>query len=104
MVLGLLWGVGSVRGWCTQGPAGPNPAARLERVMPIVDVSQHGEASVLATIVDDDWPRYLVDVGAHDGRSLSDSFPFLSPVWAGRAVKPLPAAFERLASLHGSRD
>jgi FkbM family methyltransferase len=72
--------------------------------MQIVDVSQHGEASVLATILEEDWPRYLVDVGAHDGRSLSNSFPFLSLGWAGVLVEPLPAAFERLAALHASRD
>src|SRR3954466_4577937 len=98
MVLGLLWGVGPVRGWCTQGPAGPNPAARLVRVMPIVDVSQHGEASVLATMVDDDWPRYLVDVGAHDGRSLSNSFPFLELGWSGVLVGPLPPGFSPLST------
>jgi FkbM family methyltransferase len=71
--------------------------------MPIVDVSQHGEASVLAALVEDDWPRYLVDVGAHDGHSLSNSFPFLSLGWAGVLVEPLPQAFERLAALHAAR-
>ena len=71
--------------------------------MEIVDVSQHGEASVLAALAVDDWPRYLVDVGAHDGQSLSNSFPFLSLGWAGVLVEPLPAAFERLAALHADR-
>jgi FkbM family methyltransferase len=85
-------------------PTRSEPAASVGRVLPIVDVSQHGEASVLATIVEDDWPRYLVDVGAHDGHSLSNSFPFLSLGWSGVLVEPLPAAFERLAALHASRD
>ena len=68
-----------------------------------VDVSQHGEAGILAALVGDDWPRYLVDVGAHDGRSLSNSYPFLQQGWAGMLVEPLPAAFSRLESLYHDR-
>ncbi|HEY0631291.1 MAG TPA: FkbM family methyltransferase [Thermoleophilaceae bacterium] len=68
-----------------------------------VDVSQHGEAGILAGLVRPDWPRFLVDVGAHDGRSLSNSFPFLQLGWAGVLVEPLPAAFERLVSLYDGR-
>jgi FkbM family methyltransferase len=72
-------------------------------VTPIVDVSQHGEASILAALVGDDWPRYLVDVGAHDGHSLSNSFPFLELGWSGVLVEPLPQAFSLLAERYGSR-
>jgi FkbM family methyltransferase len=71
--------------------------------MPLLDVSQHGEAAVLATIVGEDWPRYLVDVGAHDGRSLSNSFPFLELGWSGVLVEPLPQAFSLLAERYASR-
>jgi FkbM family methyltransferase len=71
--------------------------------MPIVDVSQHGEASILAALVEDDWPRYLVDVGAHDGRSLSNSFPFIELGWPGVLVEPLPPAFALLADRYASR-
>ena len=69
----------------------------------LVDVSQHGEAGIAAALVEPDWPRYLVDVGAHDGRSLSNSFPFLALGWAGTLVEPLPAAFEQLAGLYRDR-
>src|SRR4051794_6308405 len=68
-----------------------------------LDVSQHGEAGILAALTEADWPRYLVDVGAHDGRSLSNSYPFLQQGWAGMLVEPLPAAFDRLASLYSDR-
>src|SRR3954469_8975571 len=68
-----------------------------------LDVSQHGEASILASLVGDDWPRYLVDVGAHDGHSLSNSFPFLELGWSGVLVEPLPQAFSLLAERYGSR-
>jgi FkbM family methyltransferase len=69
----------------------------------LVDVSQHGEAGVLAALVGRDWPRYLVDIGAHDGRSLSNSFPFLQLGWAGVLVEPLPRAFEQLSELYRGR-
>src|SRR3954467_14984824 len=68
--------------------------------MEFVDVSQHGEAGMLAALVEPDWPRYLVDVGAHDGRSLSNSFPFLQLGWGGVLVEPLPSAFAQLESLY----
>src|SRR4051794_33175526 len=71
--------------------------------MEFVDVSQHGEAGMLAALVETDWPRYLVDVGAHDGRSLSNSFPFLQLGWGGVLVEPLPEAFAQLASLYAGR-
>jgi FkbM family methyltransferase len=69
----------------------------------LVDVSQHGEASIVAALVEPGWPRYLVDVGAHDGRSLSNSFPFLALGWAGTLVEPLPQAFEQLAQRYADR-
>jgi FkbM family methyltransferase len=69
----------------------------------LLDVSQHGEASIVGALVEPGWPRYLVDVGAHDGRSLSNSFPFLQLGWAGTLVEPLPQAFERLAELYRDR-
>jgi FkbM family methyltransferase len=68
-----------------------------------VDVSQHGEAGILAGLVGHEWPRYLVDVGAHDGRSLSNSFPFLQLGWSGVLVEPLPEAFSQLSDLYRAR-
>jgi FkbM family methyltransferase len=72
-------------------------------VTAIVDVSQHGEGSILAALVEDDWPRFLVDVGAHDGRSLSNSFPFLELGWSGVLVEPLPQAFSLLSERYAAR-
>jgi FkbM family methyltransferase len=69
----------------------------------LLDVSQNGEAGVVAALVEPGWPRYLVDVGAHDGRSLSNSFPFLQLGWAGVVIEPLPQAFARLAELYARR-
>jgi FkbM family methyltransferase len=66
-------------------------------------VSQNGEAGVLATLVGPGWPQYLVDVGAHDGHSLSNSYPFLQVGWSGVLVEPLPQAFERLDERYRDR-
>jgi FkbM family methyltransferase len=66
-------------------------------------VSQNGEAGVLATLVEPGWPKYLVDVGAHDGHSLSNSYPFLQTGWSGVLVEPLPQAFGRLEALYAGR-
>src|SRR3954470_548033 len=71
--------------------------------MEFVDVSQPAEAGMLAALVEPDWPHYLVDVGAHDGRSLSNSFPFLELGWSGVLVEPLPQAFSLLSDRYGSR-
>jgi FkbM family methyltransferase len=69
----------------------------------LLDVSQHGEAGIVSGLVGPDWPPYLVDVGAHDGRSLSNSFPFLQLGWAGLVIEPLPTAFARLDELYRDR-
>jgi FkbM family methyltransferase len=69
----------------------------------LLDVSQHGESSIVAALVQADWPPYLVDVGAHDGRSLSNSFAFTQLGWSGVLVEPLPRAFERMAALYRER-
>src|SRR3954451_1865256 len=103
MVLSLLWGVGYVPAGVPGARPVRTPPLASRAVMPIVDVSQHGEASVLAALVEDDWPRYLVDVGAHDGRSLSNSLPFVELGWSGVLVEPLPQAFSLLADRYASR-
>jgi FkbM family methyltransferase len=81
------------------GSPEPQPPGLSE----LLDVSQHGEAGVVAALIDPGWPRYLVDVGAHDGRSLSNSFPFVQLGWSGVLVEPLPEAFEHLAELYRDR-
>jgi len=66
-------------------------------------VSQNGEAGVVAALIEPGWPRYLVDVGAHDGHSLSNSYGFLQAGWSGVLVEPLPQAFARLAERYAER-
>ena len=57
----------------------------------------------MAALVRPDWQPFVVDVGAHDGQTLSNSRPLLALGWSGVLVEPLPAAFERLDALYRDR-
>lgn len=54
------------------------------------DVSQNMEYSLLKEIIGSDWPKIVVDVGANDGRLLSNSFNFIDNGWQGVLVEPNP--------------
>jgi FkbM family methyltransferase len=69
----------------------------------LIDTSQHGEAGAITPLIGAGWTPFVVDVGASDGRTLSNSFPFLSLGWSGILIEPLPAAFERLSALYADR-
>jgi FkbM family methyltransferase len=62
--------------------------------------SQAGEDTLLRRLLGDQVPRFLVDVGAHDGVMLSNSYTLLAEGWAGVLVEPLPTVFDRLVSNH----
>ncbi len=64
------------------------------------DNSQAGEVTLLRHLVTPDFPRLVVDVGAHDGWLLSNSYPFIASGWDGVLVEPLPGAFDRLLANH----
>lgn len=68
------------------------------------DPSQSGEVSYLRDLMPADFPTYLVDVGAYDGATLSNSAPFLAEGWSGVVIEPHPSLFARLAALHHGRD
>ena len=65
-----------------------------------LDHSQAGEVSALRGLVTPDFPRLVVDVGAHDGWLLSNSYPFIASGWDGVLIEPLPVAFDRLVANH----
>lgn len=72
----------------------------MSAIDPFDDGSQAGEVSYLGHLMDESFPKYLVDVGAHDGRSLSNSYPFIQAGWHGLLVEPLPKVFESLTKTH----
>lgn len=82
----------------------PAPARRFARLLvdlrpakPIRgDVSQNGEYSYLRWLLPAEWPRTLVEVGANDGVTLSNSRNLLLDGWRGVLVEPHPTTFSRL--------
>jgi FkbM family methyltransferase len=67
--------------------------------------SQAGETALLRTLVANhevtDW---IVDIGAHDGVSFSNSLPFIKRGWHAILVEPVPAVFKKLTANHGSNN
>lgn len=60
------------------------------------DTSQLGEALVAHSIVEPDWPRWIVEVGANDGVTASNSRFFLRRGWQALLIEPNPRIFPRL--------
>ena len=46
----------------------------------------------------------LLDIGANDGRTISNSLLFIEHGWAGVLVEASPIAFEKLKKEHESND
>jgi FkbM family methyltransferase len=73
-------------------------------ISPQNDPSQAGETALLKTLVSkyevSDW---IIDVGANDGVSLSNSLPFINRGWHAILIEPAPAVFNKLIANHGRR-
>jgi FkbM family methyltransferase len=61
------------------------------------DPSQAGELAVVKSLISAGFPPYLVDVGAHDGSSISNSSHFVKAGWRAILVEPAPGAFRKLS-------
>lgn len=48
-----------------------------------------------------DFKGHLLDIGANDGKTLSNSFALVEIGWAGSFVEASPKAYGRLRGLHG---
>ena len=62
----------------------------------LVDYSQGGQALVLEQLFTADTPRIVVDIGAHDGISGSNSRALVEQGWFGLLVEPMPSVFSLL--------
>lgn len=67
------------------------------------DPSQAGEISVVRKLIAPDWPRYLVDVGANDGQTISNTYTFARDGWTSLLLEPQPNVFARLQKTHAGR-
>ena len=64
------------------------------------DPSQFGEVTVARRLLGQDWPKYVVEVGAFDAKKYSNSYYFISRGWQALLVEPHPANFARVAGFH----
>jgi FkbM family methyltransferase len=62
------------------------------------DVSQNGEYSFLRWLLPESWPHSLVEVGANDGVTFSNSRNLLLEGWRGVLIEPHPDTFAKLAA------
>lgn len=77
---------------------------QLKRLLLSGDGSQAGEYRVLRRVILPDDPTFVVDVGAHDGVSLSNSRPLLQQGWHGILLEPSPEPFRKLSAIYQNSD
>ncbi len=62
------------------------------------DTSQLGEALFAQGLVESHWPRFVVEVGANDGITASNSRLFVKAGWSALLIEPNPRLFPTLVS------
>jgi FkbM family methyltransferase len=71
----------------------------------VVDHSQSGEGALLAKIAKDfACQKWVIDVGANDGLTLSNSIAFVRQGWRAILIEPAPSVFRKLVANCGDRD
>jgi FkbM family methyltransferase len=74
----------------------PPPQGEPAQGAPPADISQAGEVATLLRLLRPDFPRFLVDVGAHDGVTISNSRQFALDGWDAILIEPHPELFAKL--------
>ena len=64
--------------------------------------SQNGEDEFLLKYFSGREPGRLIDIGAHDGRTFSNSLALIEAGWLGCLVEPNPQSMSELIKLHGN--
>jgi FkbM family methyltransferase len=76
----------------------------LVRVVKQRASAKTGESQLLKVLIAEyavsDW---IVDIGANDGITASNSFPFILAGWHAILIEPAPAVFAKLIANHGAR-
>jgi len=71
----------------------------------LVDPSQNGEVAVLKELVSRFvCEEVLIDVGANDGVTISNSLPFIQNGWRAILLEPAPKVFLKLKRHHAARN
>jgi FkbM family methyltransferase len=68
------------------------------------DTTQYGELSFLLDQVGIKNNGFIVDVGANDGYTHSNSYPFIRMGWNGLLLEPVPNIFLTLQELHANNN
>jgi FkbM family methyltransferase len=69
------------------------------------DRSQAGEITLLRKLAEDfECQKWIIDVGANDGVTISNSLPFVELGWRAILIEPAPAVFKKLVANCGGRD
>lgn len=66
------------------------------------DTSEHGELFLLVRLAKGSPNRFLVDVGANDGITASNSYGLILRGWEGILVEPYPPCFQQLQQRYGN--
>jgi FkbM family methyltransferase len=68
------------------------------------DYSENGESSYIKRLIKPDFPPFVVDVGAFDGKHLSNTYYFIKHhKWSGIMVEPLPDNFHALQRTYANK-
>ncbi|MBN1377515.1 FkbM family methyltransferase [Candidatus Woesearchaeota archaeon] len=62
----------------------------------IKTINEKREYEILSSIVNNNFPKYIVDIGSNDGINLSNSFPFVKEGWQALLVEANPFVFDKL--------
>ena len=66
------------------------------------DYSQSQEQDIIVDYFGGEFTGTLLDIGANDGITLSNSYFLIQQGWKGTLVEPSPIAYERLVNTHTS--
>lgn len=69
-----------------------------------VSYSQNNEEAVILRKLSGMSPGVVLDIGAHDGKTNSNSLALIEMGWRGFLVEPSPVAFAKLLELHGKNE
>lgn len=86
------------------GSAGSEKPQLSQAPLLTTTFSQHGEDVFVAQNLPSDLPRIVVDVGANDGQSWSNSRLFGLSGWRLLLIEPMPIYAERCRQLYADRD
>lgn len=62
--------------------------------------SQYGEDKIIENFINNRFIGNVLDIGANDGKMLSNSLHFIENGWGGTMIEASPVSFQRLTKLH----